>query len=235
MVFLRIAIVDDEQAQRELLREYLRRYAQEYGGEFDVDTYPNADALLSSYSMIYDILIFDIDMPGTNGIEAARRIRRVDQNTVMMFITNIAQYAINGYEVDAVDYIIKPIGYYDFALKFQRAIGKAVQGRETYLILDTVEGTRRVEVSRIAYVEALNHYLLFHIGGEACRIRGSIRDYEQRLRPYNFCQIHKSFLVNMDYIKEIRTGELAVGETTLPVGRVYREQLLQRYFKFVRG
>ena len=232
---MRIAVVDDEQVEREVLQGYLRRYAQEYGGNFEVDTFSSADALLSSYSIIYDVLIFDIDMPGTNGIEAARQIRRMDRNTVLLFVTNIAQYAINGYEVDAVDYIIKPISYYDFALKFQRAISKAVQKKQTYLILETVEGTRRVDVSRIVYVEALGHYLTFHIGEETFRVRGNIRDYEQRLRPYNFCQIHKSFLVNMEFIEEIHTGELIVGQTTLSIGRVYREQLMQSYFKFVRG
>lgn len=232
---MRIAVVDDEKVERELLQEYLRRYAKEYGGNFEVDDFSNADELLSNYSMIYDILIFDIDMPGTNGIEAARKIRQMDHNTVLIFVTNIAQYAINGYEVDAVDYIIKPIGYYDFALKFQRAIGKAVQTKQTFIILETVEGTRRVDVSKVEYVEALNHYLIFHIGESSLRVRGNIRDYEQRLRPYNFCQIHKSFLVNMEFIEEIRTGELMVGKTSLSIGRVYREQLLQRYFKFVRG
>lgn len=232
---MRIAIVDDEHPERELLQGYLQRYAREYGGSFEVDTFASADALLSNYSMIYDILIFDIDMPGTNGIEAARQIRRMDRNTVLIFITNIAQYAINGYEVDAVDYIIKPIGYYDFALKFQRAISKAVQSKQTYLLLETVDGTRRVDIAEVVYVEALSHYLIFHLEQEQFRVRGNIRDYEQRLRPYNFCQIHKSFLVNMEFIKEIRTGELMVNETTLSVGRVYRDQLLQRYFKFVRG
>ena len=232
---MRIAIVDDEREEREVLQGYLSRYSQEYGGSFEVDVFSSADALLSSYSLIYDVLIFDIDMPGTNGIEAARQIRRMDRNTVLLFVTNIAQYAINGYEVDAVDYIIKPISYYDFALKFQRAIGKAVQNKKTFLILETVDGTRRVDVSMIVYVEALSHYLIFHIGEDAFRVRGNIRDYEQRLRPYNFCQIHKSFLVNMEYIKEIRTSELVMEQTTLSVGRVYREQLMQSYFKFVRG
>lgn len=232
---MRIAIIDDETMDREILREYLDRYSREYGGKFEVDTYLCADELLDTYSTIYDILIFDIDMPGTNGIEAARRIRRIDKNTVLLFVTNIAQYAVDGYEVDAVDYIIKPIGYYDFALKFQRAIGKALQKKQTYLLLETAEGTRRIDVSEILYVEALNHYLHLVTREETMRIRGNIRDYEQKLRPYGFVQIHKSFLVNMEHIQQIRTGELAVADVALPIGRVYREKLLQGYFKYVRG
>ena len=167
---MRIAIVDDEQEEREVLQGYLRHCAQEYGGDFDVDTFSSADELLNKYSMIYDVLIFGIDMPGTNGIEAARQIRCMDRNTVLLFVTNIAQYAINGYEVDAVDYIIKPIGYYDFALKYQRAISKAVQKKQTYLILETVEGTRRVDVFQIVYVETLGHYLRQHRTNATIRI-----------------------------------------------------------------
>lgn len=232
---MRVGIVDDELAEREKLQEYLCRFAQEQGISFDVDSYENADELLNQYEMVYDILLFDIDMPGTNGIEAARQIRRVDKNTVLLFVTNIAQYAINGYEVDAVDYIIKPIGYYDFALKFQRAARRAARHADRYLVLDSTDGTRRVKVSGIRYVEVMGHYLSFHGAEEVYRVRANIRDYEQQLRPYGFCQIHKSFLVNMEHIEQICTGEIRMDKTTLPIGRVYKEELLRRYFQFVRG
>lgn len=233
---MRVAIVDDEQRERDTLQEYLRRFADTRGCCFTVDVFTSADALLGQYQMVYDILIFDIDMPGTNGIEAARKIRQIDRSTILLFVTNIAQYAINGYEVDAIDYIIKPIGYYDFAMKFQRAVSKAAQRADTYMVLKTVDGgTRRINVSQIVYVEVLGHYLSFHLADTSCRVRGNIRDYEQQLRPYNFCQIHKSYLVNMEHIEAIHTNELQLKDTALSIGRVYKEELLQRYFKFVRG
>ena len=79
--------------------------------------------------MIFDIIIFDIDMPGINGIDTARKLRETD-STYYYFVTNIAQYAINGYEVDAVDYILKPVSYYDFSMKFHRTVAKAAQKKE---------------------------------------------------------------------------------------------------------
>ena len=232
---MRIAIVDDVQRERDVLSDYLRRFAAENDCCIEVDQFSSAEELLDGYRMIYDILIFDIDMPGVNGIEAARQIRVKDKNTVLLFVTNVAQYAINGYEVDAIDYIIKPISYYDFTLKFHRAIGKAAQRKDVVIVLETSEGTRKVKISQIMYVEALGHYLIYHVGEHAYRVRGNIKNHEQQLRTYNFCQIHKSYLVNMEHIEEIRTGELLIAGITLSIGRVYKETLLQRYFKYVRG
>ena len=84
----------------------------------------NPGSSFENYKMIFDIIIFDIDMPGINGIDTARKLREMDSNVTIIFVTNIAQYAINGYEVDAVDYILKPVSYYDFSMKFHRTGGK---------------------------------------------------------------------------------------------------------------
>ena len=102
-------------------------------------------------------------MPGTNGMDAARKIREKDSRVTILFVTNMAQYAINGYEVEAVDYIIKPIGYYDFSMKFQRAVQKAAQKRPEKLVLATTEGTVQVNVSDIQYIEASAHYQIYHL------------------------------------------------------------------------
>lgn len=232
---MRVAIVDDEQSERQILQSYIMRYASENSIDFDIDLYPLSDDLLDQYQVIYDILIFDIDMPGTNGMEAARKIRIIDKNTVLLFVTNIAQYAINGYEVDAVDYIIKPIGYFDFSLKFQKAVNRASRRNDFTMVLSTADGIRRVKVSEIAYVESMRHYLIYHIGATTHTVRGNIKDLERKLHAFHFCQIHKSFLVNMDHILEIQTNEVLLENATLPIGRVYKDALISQYFKFFRG
>lgn len=73
---------------------------------------------MTEYRLIYDIILFDIDMPGTNGIDTARQVRKLDENVTILFITNMAQYAISAFEIEAADYILKPVEYYDFAMKF---------------------------------------------------------------------------------------------------------------------
>ena len=93
---MRIAIVEDEAEQRELLRSYILQYAEETRRSFEVVTFSNGVDLLEGYTPQYDIILLDIEMPGLNGMEAAERLRLVDGDVVLMFVTNMAQYAING-------------------------------------------------------------------------------------------------------------------------------------------
>ena len=236
---MRVAIIDDEQAQRDTLEAYLTRFSDESGSGFDVDKFPSGDALLADYQLIYDIILLDVDMPGTNGINTARRVREMDEDVTILFITNVAQYAINAFEVEAADYIIKPVEYYDFAMKFRRAVRRCARRGGRELTLDTVGGIRRVAISDIVYVEALDHYLTYHTRGKDAgpgeiEVRGSIGEHEALLTPYGFCRIHKSYLVNLARIDVIRTGEAVVSGIAIPIGRRYKKALLEKYMQFMR-
>lgn len=232
---MRVAIVDDEKKERDNLRGFLQRFSEEFQKSINVDEYHSSDELLSDYKTVYDVIIFDIDMPGTNGMDAARIIREIDKNVVILFITNIAQYAINGYEVEAVDYVIKPIEYYDFSMKFQKVARKVAQRQENYVILDTLDGTKKVSVADIYYVEVLAHYLIYHTSVGDYKIRGSMKVHEESLTTYNFVRIHKSYLVNLANVENLHANEVKAGGTSLPIGRVYKERLLQEYLRYARG
>lgn len=235
---MRTAVIDDEPAERETLRSYLARFAEESGTQIEVDQYPSGDALLADYRLIYHIILLDVDMPGANGIATARKVREMDENVTILFITNMAQYAVNAFEVEAADYIIKPIEYYDFAMKFRRAVQRAARRGDRELMLDAADGIRRVKISRITYVEALDHYLTYHLreeeGPVEVQLRGNIGDQEALLAPYGFCRVHKSFLVNLAHVRVIRANEVAVGEAALPIGRRYKKELMEQYLHFVR-
>lgn len=232
---MRIAIVDDELEVREMLSQYIARFSQEKGMPMEVTTFSSGDAFLSGYKKIYDIIIFDIDMPGTNGIDTARLLRKIDTRVTIVFVTNIAQYAICGYEVDAVDYIIKPIGYYDFSMKFHRAVGKAAQKQEHFLKVETAEGMKSLRVADIVYAEVLSHYLYFHTITGVVKVRGSMKDLEEELLRFTFARAHKSFVINLQFVEKIQSKEVTVSGKTLPVGRGYRDTLRQEYMRFVRG
>ena len=213
---MRIAIVDDEQAMREQLAKYIGQYAGEKRLALDTCLFPSGDALLENPNRDFDIIVFDIDMPGTNGLDAARKIREADENVVILFVTNIAQYAINGYEVDAVDYIIKPIGYYDFAMKFQKALRRAERNRGNTLFIDTVNGPVGLRTDAILYVEVISHYLIYHTADAEYKVRASMKEHEDTLRGYHFARCHKSYLINLKHLKGINASEVIVGECTIP-------------------
>lgn len=237
---MRVAIIDDEQNERETLHSHLTRFALESGNAIDTDQYSSGDALLADYRLIYDIILLDVDMPGTNGIDTARQVRLRDENVTILFITNIAQYAINAFEVEAADYIIKPIEYYDFAMKFRRAMRRVPHRGSREIHLETANGDCRVRVSDIVYVEALDHYLTYHLQGKTfgsvdLEVRDNMKKHESLLKPYNFCRIHKSYLVNLARVRLIRTNELTIADTDLPIGRSYKKELMKEYLRFVRG
>lgn len=232
---MRVAIVDDEQEVRNTLAEYIKRFSEEAGIEIETVSFVSGDSFLEGYMKIYDIVIFDVDMPGTNGINTARKLRETDQNVTIIFVTNIAQYAINGYEVDAVDYIIKPIGYYDFSMKFHRTVAKAAQKKEHILKIETTEGVRRIRMAAIVYVEVQAHYLFYHTMKNIYKVRGNMQDAERELSKNSFVRTHRSFVVNLSYVEKIKSNEIVAAGSTLPVGRAYKEQVKQKYMMYVRG
>ena len=230
---MRIAIVDDEQAMREQLAEYIKKYADEQHLQPDTCSLPSGDALLQSEDRAFDIIIFDIDMPGTSGLDTARKIRETDENVVILFVTNIAQYAINGYEVDAVDYIIKPVGYYDFAMKFQKAVRRAGRRISDRIVIDTVNGPVGLSTDSIQYVEVMAHYVIYHTAEQTYRVRASMKEHEDALRPYHFARCHKSYLINLKHLKSISSSDVIVDDLSIPLGRAYKDDLLYEYMKYL--
>ena len=232
---MQIAVVDDEQEMRAQLGTYIGRFSEETKQTFTVSQFPSADALLREYRSKFDIIIFDIDMPGTNGMDAARRIRETDSRVTILFVTNMAQYAINGYEVEAVDYIIKPIGYYDFSMKFQKALRRVSVRQDEHIVVESPEGPVRLSVGELQYVEIMGHYLVYHTAKQSVRVRGSMKDSEELLGRQRFCRCHKSYLVNLKHIVNLRPGEVLVGEKSIPLGRAYKDALMAEYMRYLRG
>ena len=232
---MKVAIVDDELEMRQIMTDYVKRFGEEAGIDLETVTFESGELFLKDYKMIYDIIIFDIDMPGINGIDTARKLREIDSNVTIIFVTNIAQYAINGYEVDAVDYILKPVSYYDFSMKFHRTGAKAAQKKEHIIKVETAEGTRRLRLPALIYVEVLSHYLYFHTTKRDYRSRGNISDVEKELEKYNFVRIHRSYIVNLRYVNKVLSKEVTVGDKVLPVSRNYKEKLKEEYLKYIRG
>ena len=121
---IRIAIVEDEQLYADQLAEYMDRFMKETGEQIRLTFFRDGEDIAVSYKPEYDIILMDIQMQFMDGMTAAEKIRALDQKVIIMFITNMMQYAIRGYQVDALDYVVKPVSYFSFAQKLQRAINR---------------------------------------------------------------------------------------------------------------
>ena len=188
---IRIAIADDDAAFLAKIEKYIQKYQKENGEDIQLTAFSDAKELIEGYSPVYDIVILDIEMPGMNGMEAAEKIRQADEDVVLMFITNMIQYAIRGYSVGALDFVMKPVNYYTFSLKLTRAIGR-IQKIEKEILLKQQDSVKKVPVEEIYYVEIQNRMLYYHTSEGEYVVRGTIKNALDMLSPYHFDRLSES-------------------------------------------
>lgn len=208
---INVAIVDDDEKVVDMLRSYLERFSKENDIEFQAESFGCAVDFLSAFTDRYDIVFLDIELPDMNGIDAARKMREIDGTVALIFVTNMRQYAINGYEVNADDFIVKPVPYFDFSLKLSRVL-KKIGVREVPKIAIKNEGmTRYIAINTIRYVEVFRHRLVYHTCDGSIEARGSLNKIEPLLTANNFERCNSCYLVNLKYVMGIEGYTLFVG------------------------
>lgn len=213
---INIAIVEDEKKYQELLISYFDNFTENKGEKFHIVCFDNPVDFLTGYKSNYDIVLMDIELPDFNGIEASRKLRRLDNSVTLIFVTNMAQFAVIGYEVNAYDYIVKPVSYYDFALKLERAIAK-IKGENTVKInIPVDDAVMCVTTADLKYIEVIGHSLIFHTLNGDYSATGRLKAYEQKLASCGFARCNNCYLVNLRYVTAIKGFTVTVdGEELL--------------------
>ena len=230
----RMLIVEDTPAEADLLRGHLQRYASEKNLSFSIETLSSALEFINSRH-VADLIFMDIDMPGINGMEAAEVLRTYDAETPLVFVTNLAQYAVRGYSVDAVDFVVKPVEYGDFAMRMDRAMRAVARNAARALALPTADGMRVIAQRDITYVDLIKHDVRYHlVDGTELRERGSLRAAEQRLDSQSFLRISSGCLVNMARVERIgRESVTVAGGAELFYSRSQRKRALETLANYV--
>ena len=204
----RVLIVEDEADEASTLRSHIERFGAARGVEFSVTWLKTAFDFIQQ-SGKFDLVFLDIDLPGISGMEAAQLLRTYDEVTPIIFVTNLAQYAVKGYQVDALDFMVKPVGYYDFSLRMEKALRKLRANVGRTIPVQTADGVRVVALSRLDYVEVRNHDLIFHVAEEEpLRVRGNLSAFERENEGGPLLRISKSVIVNMERIDWVRGYDL---------------------------
>ena len=184
------------------------------------------------FSAVGILFQMDIDMPGRNGIEASRALRERNQSIVLLFVTNLAQYAIAGYEVDALDYILKPINYFSFKLKIQKALETVRRVQGTLLTIASDHGQQLVRDSEIFYIEVQGHNLIYHTLHGDLTATGTLKQIEAQLKPSGFYRCNYCYLVNLRHVGFLDGSEVTVGQYKLQISRNRRKEFLQQLTQF---
>ena len=233
----RVLIVEDDAAAADVLRSHLLRYGREVGATFRVETLSSALEFLDGRHMA-DLVFLDIGLPGISGMEAAEILRQTDDVTPLVFVTDLAQYAVQGYSVDALDFMVKPVTYEDFALRMGRAMRVMARNADSTVSVSTPTGLRLVRERDVVYVEILRHDLYWHVSGEAepLRVRGSLAAEEARLDPARFCRISASHLVNMGHVAVARGATLTMDNgDELAISRSRKRDALEALARYAGG
>lgn len=158
---IRVAIVEDDAEVQGVLQEYVRRYTRQYGTEFEVTLFADGVDILDDYRAVYDIIFLDVEMKHLDGMTTAERIRQMDAEVILIFITNMAQYAIRGYSVGALDYVLKPVPYFAFSQQLLKAVSRLEKRAKRYLTVPVEGGLRRLDTASIYYLESEGHRVHF--------------------------------------------------------------------------
>lgn len=230
-----IAIVEDEAAFAAQLQEYLEKYQEENDVRFKVSFFADGEDILKDYQPLYDIIMLDIEMPRVNGMQAAEQIREQDMDVTLMFITNMAAYAIRGYEVGALDFMMKPINYYTFSMKLTRVLKRTKQKAQQEILLTLPDGVKKLNVQQIYYVEVQNRMLSYHTDEGIFEMRGTMQSVEQMLSPYAFAKCNHWYIVNLKHVSEVRKTTAIVAGHELEVSRRNRTTFLKALTEYVGG
>ena len=229
---LEIAIAEDKKEAVDILRKHILRLKEEKGVDCQYTVFENGLFFIENYKPIYDVVFMDIEMPLMNGMEAAARLRRVDPYVPLVFITDLKQYALKGYEVEAMDFLVKPVGYTAFATMMERVSRRSMKKQEQ-LTLSGAEGTFNVNVNDIYYIEASNHYVIYHTVNGKIRFFGSLGEEEKRLPQDRFVRCNSGYLVNLAQVKKIADGEVYVADGSLPLSRGKKAAFMQAFLNYM--
>ena len=221
-----IAVVEDEDMAADLLISYIQRYSQLSGEKFNVSRFTNAADFLENYRAIYAVVFMDIQMPKMNGMDGAMELRKLDKTVSIIFITNLVQYSQKGYEVDAVSFLVKPVSYFDFSLKFRKALNIYVMNEERSITIKYRGGLCRISTDKLMYVEIIAHRLYYHLIDDDIDITGVLSEVEKELSEYGFLRCNSCYLVNPKFVVAVKGNEVQVGNRPLQISRPRRAAFL---------
>ena len=227
----KIAIVEDETIWQNALIKMLRAFEKENDVTLQENLFTSIEDFLIGYKERYDLVFMDIELPGMNGMDGARRLREIDPVVTLIFITNMAQFAVQGYEVSALDYLVKPVAYQNFAIKMRRALDTIGKMDCKRVVVYGKTEMHSMSIHEFLYVEVQGHHLLFHkTNGEVIDACGALSDLEEQLGGFGFSRCNTCYLLNMKYITKVYALNVLLSDgTELQISRRRKKEFVDEF------
>ena len=232
---LKIAICEDEVKQQEILEQYIDKILTEITKDYEILTFISGEELLENYPENVDIFLLDIKMDKLNGMEIAKKIREIDKKEVeIIFTTSLVKYIQDGYEVRAYRYLLKPIKFDDLKKHLTSCIKEINEKKDNYIVINGKNDVYKINISHITYIEIQNKDMTIHTIDKDYNIKMSIDKIEKELSRYNFFRCHKSFLVNISYIENIKQYiAILENKDEVPISRHRFKETKVRFLSYI--
>lgn len=232
----RVALVDDEDTQLQLLKKMLKSYGYQQNIDFQFLTFESAEAFLFHFEedKVFDLLILDIEMGEMNGMELARHLRMHNHDIRLLFVTGYTEYIGQGYEVSAMDYVLKPVDKNKFFQVLDR-FKKMSPEKNTYVFVETVEGMSRLSLNDILYIEANKHQTILVTVEGVIETKESFSHFETAVLTNQFVKTHRSYVVNLAHVKRVGKQDVIMDdESTVPIARRKIKDVNQAFIDYYK-
>ncbi len=229
----KIAIIEDEYDMSNDLKKHVEMFFNQHEKNISIDIFDNAVKFLDKYKTGYNLVFMDINLPYMNGIEASEKLRQKDPMVIIVFVTSLAQYAIEGYKVHAFDYVLKPVNYYNFALTLERILPHLKNNDKSIVIYTNKTSFKKILIDRIKYIEINNHKLIFHTLDGDYETHGALNDYVDMLKDDYFELCNRCYLINLKMVSQVTPDSVIIDDESLLISRPKRKQFLHVLNEFI--
>lgn len=234
----RIAVVDDSDEDIERLTRYLGRYAQSRAISVVTTVFKDGLDFLQEYTPRFDAVFLDVEMPHLDGMNTAKKLREIDKRVALVFVTRMAQYAVSGYSVSALDFIVKPIRYGTMADKLDRLFAMLDQnaGKDEFVFLSVgPDAYRKFSYQDIYYITKDRNYILYATSSGEYRVRGTLRDVEETFAGSCIVKCAKGVMVNLSHIEQKVKNTIDIAGIRFVITKPYMEEFTKAFMEYLRG
>lgn len=237
MIHIKLAIVDDNQIDAELLKKEIEIYQQEHNDSvvFTIATFNRGINFIDPFDNSYDAVFLDIDMPIMSGMECAKRIRSESSDMNIIFVTNYASLAIDGYGVGALDFVVKPVKKADvFRALDKITISKHNIEDDVKILIKVKNGYQTIRINEIKYIEVSIHDVYYYTINGVYKTRESLKQIEKNINSDKFAKCSSAYLINLDYVDSIDKDDVKIDGQKIKIARTRKKDFLNAFLNNYR-